>query len=162
MKSFYFPNLKFALFGALACAAMPLSSRGAASTPSPQPAAKSEVKADVLPKSLFVIPRDKTEGRDPFFPTSIRVYNIPVPPVVTPTTTVAPVPVTYEFKLKGFSGAADNRLAIINNQTLAVGDEAEVTTPTGRVRVKLIEIKDDVAWIQVGGERRALQMRPNF
>ena len=158
MKSFLFPISNFVVLGVLLCAAHPCSSQ-AAQSGTPQPAAAKTEEKDILPKSLFVMPRNPNEGKDPFFPLSIRVYNIP-PPVVAPATNTTPVLVSYELKVNGVSGTAENRLAIINNKTFAVGDEAEVPTAAGRVRIKLLEIKGDVIWVQVGSERRALQMKP--
>ena len=110
-----------------------------------------------LPKSLFVIPADSGEGKDPFFPLSTRLR--PAPPVVTPTTTNVG-PVTVQLDLKGISGAVDHRLAIINNRTFAVGEEEELAVNSGRVRVVCKEIKDDSVIVLVNGQERLLRLRP--
>ena len=113
-----------------------------------------------LPKSVFIIPATCEEGKDPFFPLSTRLH--PPPPVVTPTpTNVAPAVVQLvQLDLKGISGAVNHRLAIINNQTFAVGEEGEVAVNPGRVRVVCKEIKDDSVLVLVNGQERTLRLRP--
>ena len=136
----------------------------AAQTP---PAAAGKAKATTnaapaeleLPKSVFIIPATSAEGKDPFFPLSTRLH--PPPPVVTPTTTRSPRPsCNVQLDLKGISGAVDRRLAIINNQTFAVGEEGEVAVNAGRVRVVCKEIKDDSVVVLVNGQERTLHLRP--
>jgi hypothetical protein len=133
----------------------------AAQTP-PAPPAKTKAVTNAtptvveIPKSVFIIPASPAEGKDPFFPLSTRLYPAPV---ITPTTTnVAPAIVLVE--LKGISGTVDRRLAIINNRTFEVGEEGEVTVPSGRVRVVCKEIKDDSVRVLVNGQERILHLRP--
>jgi hypothetical protein len=134
--------------------------RAAAGTPvAAAPASKVEVKTDEIPRSIFVVPRNPPEGKDPFFPMSMRPYNIPQ--VILPVPTNAtPVPIVLDIKLKGIAGSPEKPLALINNATFEVGEEGDVVTTTGRVRIKCLQIKGEVVLIQVGTERRELRMKP--
>ena len=136
----------------------------AAQTP---PAAGDKAKATTnaapaaleLPKSVFIIPTNYAEGKDPFFPLSTRL-NPPPPTPVTPTNS-APAPVQpVQLDLKGISGALNHRLAIINNQTFGVGEAGEVTANSARVRIVCQEIKDDSVVVLVNGQKRTLHLRP--
>lgn len=107
-----------------------------------------------LPRSVFVIPKSAKEGRDPFFPNSTRLFG----EVATKTSTNAPV-TKVDLVLKALAVSAEQRLATINNRTFEVGEEAELQTGRGRVRVRCLEIHEDSVVIEVGGERRTLRMR---
>jgi hypothetical protein len=113
--------------------------------------------APPIPQSVFVLPKKPAEGRDPFFPKSTRVYgeDQSAKPV-KPATPVA------ELVLKGISGTAEQPLAIINNVTFAVGDELDVPTKAGRMKIRCLEINKDAgtAAVQMGGERRELRLAP--
>jgi hypothetical protein len=102
-----------------------------------------------LPHSVFTIPSDFKEGRDPFFPDSDRPYAA----VAAANPRVADV---TSLVLKGFSGALDQRLVIINNHTFAAGDEGDVITAAGRIHLTCIEIKTNSVVIEVGGQRHEL------
>jgi hypothetical protein len=108
------------------------------------------------PKSVFVIPVTADQGKDPFFPLSIRLH--PVPVITTMTTNVTAGVV--QLDLKGISGTVDRRLAIINNRTFEVGEEGEMTINTSRVRIVCKEIKDDSVRVLVNGQERTLHLRP--
>jgi len=101
------------------------------------------------PHSVFTVPADTQEGRDPFFPDSTRPYEAAAAanPKVADVTSLV---------LKGFSGSLNNRLVIINNHTFAAGDEGDVTTPVGRIHLTCIEIKTNSVVIEVGGQRHEL------
>ena len=111
------------------------------------------------PQSLFVLPHTQKEGKDPFYPKSMRPYGHA--PVVTPTT-AAPVVVTVDLKLKAITGLPSRRLALINNHTFGVGEEYEVISNQGRTPVRCLEIRADSVIIEVGSERRELRMRSTF
>jgi len=108
-----------------------------------------------IPRSIFEIPKTAKEGRDPFFPNSARPYG-------TAVTRTNPVPAVLNLALKALSGPPTHRLATINNVTFAVGEENEVLAGTTRVRVRLLEIKDDAVEIEAAGIRRTLRMRSGF
>jgi hypothetical protein len=101
------------------------------------------------PRSVFTIPSDSKEGRDPFFPDSTRPYEA----LAAANPKVADV---SSLVLKGFSGSLDHRLVIINNHTFAAGDEGDVTTSAGRMHLTCIEIKTKSVVIEVGGQRHEL------
>jgi hypothetical protein len=104
-----------------------------------------------IPRSIFNLPANPQEGRDPFFPNSLRPY-------VTAAAN-APVRQTRDLSalvLQGISGPPDQRLVIINGVTFAVGDEAEVRTPQGRIHIRCLEIKDKSALIEADGQRHEL------
>ena len=132
----------------------------APAAPAPKKAAATETltTSNAVPKSIFVIPTDAKQGRDPFFPDSQRFVS------AGPTTNAAPVSTVSPsaFVLQGISGTADRRLAIINGRTLAEGEETEVTVNGTRLRFRCLEIKADAVVIEIGTERRELRLRPGF
>jgi hypothetical protein len=106
-----------------------------------------------IPQSNFIHPRSPAEGKDPFFPKSMRPFVNPV--AVRTNIPVEPV----HLRLNGITGPP-KRLAMINGKTFEAGEEAEVKSETGgRLRIKCIEIKDESVLIEVGGERQELSMR---
>jgi hypothetical protein len=79
----------------------------------------------------------------------------PAPPRKAPVfVPIAPAaPIQYgDLALKGVSGAPGNRLALINNQTLAAGESAKVKTKDGTVQVLCREIREDSVLITVDGK----------
>jgi hypothetical protein len=113
------------------------------------PSSKTAV-SEAAPRSVFVIPANPKEGRDPFFPASLRPYEH----------AQAAQPHTVEISslvLKGISGPPDNRLAIINNRTFAIGDEQDLVTAQGRIRIRCVEINANSVIIESGGQRQELK-----
>jgi hypothetical protein len=98
--------------------------------------------------SVFVVPSNVHEGRDPFFPESGRVYeaNAPSGRKVEATSLV----------LKGFSGTPGHRYVIINNHTFAVGDEGDVLTASGRAHIRCLEIRSDAVVVEINGQRHTI------
>jgi hypothetical protein len=124
------------------------------------PAAQTDSSAAGLvppPQSVFVMPKRATEGKDPFFPNATRVYNTDV--AVKPKVRVASV---GDLSLKGISGTAAEPLAIINTTTFTTGEDNDVLTTAGRMRVRCVEINMvlGTVLVQVGGERRELRLQP--
>jgi hypothetical protein len=113
-------------------------------------AAGSAVPAEpVYPKAVFDL---TVKGiKDPFFPHSVRQA------IVTPTT--APAISPSAFVLKGFSGPLDQRLAIINNRTLAAGEDAEVTTASGKIKIHCLAIKENSVLIRVEKQPDPIELR---
>jgi hypothetical protein len=153
-KSLFNPRIKF--LASLLCA-LPICVSAQSKTNPPAPAAQG-TNDFVAPQAKFVMPRTQQEGRDPFFPRSLYPYG-PIAPVNV--TTQAPV-VAVELKLKAISGLPPQRLALINNHTFEAGEEAEVITTNGRMRIRCLEITGDSATVQIGPERRVLRMRSGF
>lgn len=100
-------------------------------------------------RSIFILPSDPREGRDPFFPDSTRPYKL----AAAANPRAADV---SSLVVKGFSGSMDRRLVIINNHTFAAGDEGDVITPAGRIHLSCIEIKTNSVVIEVGGQRHEM------
>ncbi|MGN6555032.1 MAG: hypothetical protein ACTHLW_15095 [Verrucomicrobiota bacterium] len=140
-----------------------LSVSAAAST-SPTPAKPKAPQAqaplittNTIPQSVFTFPKDPKEGRDPFFPDSVRFSNN------SATTNAQPAnaPDTAALMFQGMSGSSENRLAIINGRTLAEGEETDVTIGTGRVHFRCIQINPESVVIEVGNTRRELRLKSN-
>ena len=135
--------------GAIIAAATILWATAARSEPGEKPAAGA--KAKPVPQSVYAVPASPKEGRDPFFPDSVRRSR---GTSIKPRSDVPAV----TLKLNGFSPG----LAMINGKTMAAGESTDITTPTRRVRIRLIEIreKDKSVLIEVDGEQRELTMPP--
>jgi hypothetical protein len=110
-------------------------------------------------KSVFNVPANKDEGRDPFFPSSTRLWGITV--VATPTAKAKPSGLDC-LVLKGLSGAPANPLAMINGRTMSKGEDAEINTDCGRILVHCVDITSTNAVIEVSGERRELRLRSDL
>ncbi len=106
-------------------------------------------------RSVFILPTNPREGRDPFFPKSNRPFEMA--PAATNN-----VPEVTALVVKGISGSSDHRLVIINNHTFAAGDTADVITDQGRIRVHCIEIKPRSVIIEVGGQYHELTLTDNL
>ncbi len=117
------------------------------------PAAKSN-KSEVVPHSVFVIPANPQEGRDPFYPNSTRPYE----GAPAGAKTIGDV---TSLVLRGISGPPDHRLAIINSHTFGVGDEQDVTTAHGRIHIRCVEVKDNSVVIESGGQNYELKYTTN-
>src|SRR5690242_20274266 len=96
----------------------------AAGTPSNAPTA---AVSNTIPLSVFDDAR--TAGKDPFFPNSRR-RSIEATAAVTGATTDV-----SSLALQGISGTVQRPLAVINNRTFTTGEENEVTTASGRMRI---------------------------
>ncbi len=101
-------------------------------------------------RSIFVLPSNTKEGRDPFFPESTRLVD-----VAAPTNHVAEI---TSLKVPGISGPPEHRLAIINNHTFAVGDEGDVLTTGGRIHLRCIEIHADAVVVEVNGQLHRINL----
>ncbi len=102
-----------------------------------------------------------TQGKDPFFPNSTR--RAPIVKVAAPVAVVQSAPVNNAslLTLRGISGSASKRIALINNLTFVAGEEGKVRIPTGQLKLRVIEVKDSSAIIQIDGEtiRREIKLR---
>jgi thioredoxin-related protein len=79
------------------------------------------------------------------------------PPAFVPIAPAAAVQYG-DLALKGISGSAGNRFAMINNQTLAAGESAKVKVKGGTVQVLCREILDDSVLITVDGKPVELKL----
>jgi hypothetical protein len=143
---------------ACASAAAQTQTNTAAKPSVPPPAATNAAPVEPeIPKSAFIIPTTPQEGKDPFYPRSLRLFTS-----VTVTPTNQPTAIGVELQLKALSGPPTHRLAIINNATFGPGEEGEVVTNAGRVRIVCVEIKEDSVMVLVGGQQRMLRLRPGI
>jgi hypothetical protein len=99
-------------------------------------------------KSIFILPSSPSEGRDPFFPNSMRPYEEAM--------SKRPVELT-SLEIKGFSEIAGHRYVIINNHTFGAGDEGDVITPQGRIHIRCLEVGPDSVLVESGGARHLLK-----
>ena len=110
--------------------------------------AKTAAAKPMPKKSVFVMPSNPKEGRDPFFPESTRPYEAAVANShVVELTTLA---------VKGYSVVNGTPCVIINNHSFMAGDEGDVMTPGGRVHLRCLAIKPTVAIVEVNGQRHDL------
>lgn len=110
------------------------------------------VSATTNSHSIFVLPASPKDGRDPFYPASTRPYQSAVVPNAKPADLNLDLLV-----LQGISGQPPHRLVIINKRTFAVGDDSEVSTSQGRIRVHCLEINDRSVVIEANGQRHELR-----
>jgi len=97
-------------------------------------------------KSLF-----DSKGRDPFYPNSTRQS-------LEPSEKGESAPAIV-LTVKGFSGYGNHRMAIINDRTFMVGEESEVISGGGRLRIRCVEIRDDVAVVTIGNAPQKIELR---
>jgi hypothetical protein len=103
------------------------------------------------PQSIFVLPDSPKEGRDPFFPSSLRPYK--------DRPTAEGVTDLSDLNLTGITTGSGNRVfVIINNVTFGKGEDADVKTPRGKVHIRLVEIRTDSVVIEAGGQSRTLTL----
>ena len=115
------------------------------------PAKSTDATTVEIPQSVFVMPGNPSEGRDPFFPKSNHPYSH--------SQTTNPTPAAVELILNGLSGTAEHKLAMINGRTFAEGEKAEVTVANRRVAIQCIQINDDSVIVEIEGVRRELKLR---
>jgi len=109
-----------------------------------------------LPKSVFV--DDPRSGKDPFFPKSTRRVATPAPdPVNAPAEAL-----DGTFTLQGLSFVGGRKLALINRRTLAEGEEMDVKTKNGIMRLKCVEIRERSAVISIRGATQEISLRPGL
>ena len=86
--------------------------------------------------------------------------NVPEAPGFNGAPTFEPR-VYSDLELKGISGTANARFALINNQTIGAGESANVKLGDSIVKVKCLEIHADYVVVSVDGaiDRRELRMR---
>jgi hypothetical protein len=139
MKLFW--GLKAGLLAVMFAAALPASAVPPVVDPTPS--------VPQVPRSIFTMPSNSKEGRDPFFPSSLRPYEgVRVPG--------GPTSDFSALVMQGISGAPPHQLVIINNVTFGVGDDAEVRTPQGRIRIHCVEIKGNSVMVEANGVEQTL------
>jgi hypothetical protein len=137
----FFRSMKCVLLSAIFMAMLPVMAA---------PVVQTNETTKFVPRSVFNQPANPQEGRDPFFPSSIRPYQGAVVPG-------APAADVGVLAIQGLSGSPDHRLVIINNVTFAVGDDAEVSTSQGRIHIHCLEIGENAAVVEANGQRHELR-----
>jgi hypothetical protein len=102
------------------------------------------------PRSIFNQPTSPKDGRDPFFPASMRLF----------ASAVVPTSKTKDLSsliIRGKSGMPDHPLVIINDVTFAEGDDRDVITPDGRIHIHCLQIIGDLVVIEANGQRHQLR-----
>ena len=94
-------------------------------------------------------------GKNPFFPKSTMLGPVQV---TTNTVEVAPVTPISCLILKGISGPKNHRLAIINNKTFEIAEDAEIKCMGQTLRVKCIDVRDDGVVVSVNGQTQKLYL----
>ncbi|MGA2852952.1 MAG: hypothetical protein ABSE90_02305 [Verrucomicrobiota bacterium] len=140
--------LSLAAFSPLPLPAAPPAAPEAVPGQKPPPNVKPDVKLEI-PKSVFVCPKNATQGRDPFFTASTRIFdNNP------DNQSKNPGPSLTDLTLKSILGNSPHAFAVINNHTFAPGDEGDVITQNGRrlhIRCVDIDTKAVTVTVEAGG-----------
>lgn len=112
----------------------------------------------VAPRSVFA--DDPKTGKDPFFPsTARRLEKVPGSAPGTQPSVQAPNKNVFDhLQLKGILGNPTRRLALINNHTFEVGEQAEVKTPEGRLNVRCWEIRNRSVVVSFVGESQRKEL----
>ena len=111
----------------------------------------------VVPRSVFV--DDPKTGKDPFFPSTARRLEKVLGPSGTQTPVPAPNKNVFDrLQLKGILGNSSRRLALINNHTFEVGEQAEVKTLEGKLNVRCWEIRNRSVVVSFVGESQRKEL----
>ena len=115
-----------------------------------------------IPKSKF---DDSQTKLDPFFPESKRRVDIVPDPHKTTDKPQVPTSSYYAsvLVLNGMSGAANNRLVLINGKTLAQGEDANIDVGDNRMKdnslhVVCQEIRKSSVILIVGEEKTPVEL----
>ena len=103
------------------------------------------------PRSIFEQPSSPKEGRDPFFPNSMRYFASMVVPASKSKDLTSLV-------IHGKSGMPDHPLVIINDVTFAEGDDRDVITSDGRIHIHCLQIIGDLVVIEANGQHHQLRV----
>jgi hypothetical protein len=145
----FYSHKRWGLLLGGAVAYMASANLPAAPTNAPPSTNAPPVGTNGIPLSVFEV--NLPGGKDPFFSRSSRNsaegYSAPEDKAAT------------ILALQGISGPANRRLAIINNHTFAAGEDGEIVTAVGRIRVRCEEIKNDVAVVCVGSSTQRIELR---
>jgi hypothetical protein len=112
-----------------------------------------KAKLEIRP-SVFNVPASASEGRDPFFPASTRVF-------ATNPENQTRGPALTDLTLKSILGTPPHVFAIINNHTFAIGDDGDITTKSGqRLHIHCVDInpKDGTATVEANNASEVLHL----
>jgi hypothetical protein len=115
------------------------------------PLAAAPVGTNAPVQSVFTMPSAPSEGRDPFFPNSMRPYEDAMSKAKRPAE-------LSSLQIKGFSNIGNRRYVIINNHTFGAGDEGDVITSAGRIHIRCLSVGEDSVMVESGGAQHLLRM----
>jgi hypothetical protein len=142
----------------LAVTVFPRPSIGAPATSAPVQTAAVSNSAPQLPVSTFVVPTNKDQGlHDPFFPNSNRLWANAPGPATNNTPAVGALPPLVLTALSG--GGSVPWIASINGNPFKEGEEGEVVTPSGRIKIRCVKITEKSVSVEIGGQLVELQRR---
>ena len=104
-----------------------------------------------IPQSVFAT--EGATGKDPFFPNSIRRIKRDDSGKQTPTRDFSAL-----LKLTGIAGGV-RPIATINNLTFAVGEEQEVKVEGGKVRIRVLEIREKSVVITIEKQPQPIELK---
>ena len=103
------------------------------------------------PQSVFTT--DGVTGKDPFFPNSIRRMKRDDTAKQQPTRDLSGL-----LKLTGVTGGA-KPIATINNLTFAAGEEQEVKVEGGRLKIRVLEIREKSVVVSVEKQPLPIELK---
>ena len=112
------------------------------------------------PRSTFVsLPGEEGFGKDPFYPRSTRLTK-----QAAKVEELVPVKqgVPESVVLKGISLVEGRKLAIINNYTVAEGEDFTLRIDGKLIKGQCVEIKVKSAVVKVSGETKEIPLRSNL
>lgn len=112
------------------------------------------------PRSTFVsLPGEDGFGKDPFHPRSTRFIK-----QAAKVEELVPVKqgVPESIVLRGISFGAGRKLAILNNYTVAEGEDFSLRIEGKLIKGQCVEIKDRSAVVKVNGDTREIPLRSNL
>lgn len=154
-------RLEYFIFAAMICAfGFAVQAAAPTATPTAANPAATNAPAATVPPPKSVFNEKLAGGKDPFFPNSARRgEKAPAPgvPQASPSVTLL-----SQLAIKYIAPNRD--FVLINDKTLGIGEEGAVRVQSGRVRVKVIEIRENSALVQVEGnpERMEIKRRETF
>ena len=106
------------------------------------------------------VAQTQPQPRQPQEPQPVPTPESPEAPAFNGALTFEPK-VYSDLELKGISGKANARFALINNQTIGIDESANVRVGDSTVKVKCLEIHADYVVVSVYGsnDRRELRLR---
>ncbi len=115
----------------------------AASTNAPEAMATNAVASDTV--SVFEIV--KCQGKDPFYPTSLRLCGD------APVASGGPAaPTKLPLMVNGVVSSPSGTLVIINGRSFSVNEKGRVPVPKGMARIQVLEIRKDSVLIKADDE----------
>lgn len=156
MKSRAYIFWKFAAVTLLSVVCPVLSSLAAAPGSSSR---SSSSLTNEMPQSEFTLPANPREGRDPFFPNSMRPYE-----AVKEARAAKGGVMPGELVVKGIIATKNGGLAIINNHPFGEDETGIVITKDGRrleVHCVAIDPGSGTVTVEAAGSRVVLRFSPN-